>query len=161
MGLVSGALVRYGEDFAPGDGIVDDAALDGVDDAWAAMASTDHVSPRSMDDGCVSWDTGRDINITDWLDNDCTSYEYDVNVEGINPDAICGIWDDDDFTASEFCCACGGGWGMQGGGWVVHDDAPFAPVPPLARIAAEDPPMTRACVTVIWITPPPVPPPRV
>ena len=109
MGLVSGALVRYGEDFAPGDGIVDDAALDGVDDAWAAMASTDHVSPRSMDDGCVSWDTGRDINITDWLDNDCTSYEYDVNVEGINPDAICGIWDDDDFTASEFCCACGGG----------------------------------------------------
>ena len=69
----------------------------------ASGAPVDHddlaPTPRSVDDSCVDWDDGQDF-----LGSDCDEYRYDVEEEGINALAICGIFDDDDFTATEFCC---------------------------------------------------------
>ena len=45
---------------------------------------------------CIDIDNGA----TDTFDDGCSSY-YD------NPEAYCGNYDDDDFTASLLCCACG------------------------------------------------------
>ena len=73
----------------------------------ASGAPVDHddlaPTPRSVDDSCVDWDDGQDF-----LGSDCDEYRYDVEEEGINALAICGIFDDDDFTATEFCCVCAG-----------------------------------------------------
>ena len=43
-----------------------------------------------------------DDSTLDSYGDSCSSY-YDDNPSG------CGVYDDDDFTASELCCACGGG----------------------------------------------------
>ena len=52
------------------------------------------------------------LSQTDAYGDDCSW--YDDNADS------CGAYDDDDFTASFFCCACGGG--LLGGECVDQDD---------------------------------------
>ena len=62
-----------------------------------------------------------DMGATDGFGNSCSDY--------YGHDAWCGLYDDDDFTASEVCCECGGG-DRGGTGHLPPPNGPLSPPPP-------------------------------
>merc|ERR1712038_739450 len=76
-------------------------------------------NPGAPDAGCENTDNGA----TDSWGDDCAWYDDHPNG--------CGQYDDDDFTASEMCCTCGGG-------------RPVNPTTPSPSFATPSPSMTPA-----------------